>query len=128
MLAKNYIDFFRVYDDKVIDNLKVCTKPKNSNICVWNNENSSLCGTCSKKICKNDIYVTCKNCTVDYHIACVKHDELDGIINSKNWFCNLCFVKICNEEMPNIETFIDLQCKTTERVKNCSYKHSRTYS
>ena len=86
-----------------VKNVKICKKTEND-----------FCGECVRKVLKNDLYVTCNNCTLEFHFKCV--DENDVKLNNQ-WYCNNCFHKAANDELPLNEGFIDLKCKIRKGLK-----------
>lgn len=67
-----------------------------------------------KKLVTNDVYLTCKHCSLDYHVTCINVNEID---NSNDWLCRLCFIKICNDELPLGDPFVDLHCKLRKGLR-----------
>ena len=88
---------------KTVKNVKICKKTEND-----------FCGECVRKILKNDLYVTCNNCTLDFHFRCV--DDNDVKLNNY-WYCKNCFHKLANDALPLNEGFIDLKCKIRKGLK-----------
>ena len=80
---------------------------------VCNVTTHNYCGKCAKKIVKNDTYVTCKHCTLDYHVKCVDINDIE----QSNWFCRNCFHNVCNEELPFSDGFIDFKCSIQKGLK-----------
>ena len=50
--------------------------------------------------------ISCVNCSLSFHPQCV--NELKSCTN--NWWCNLCFFKLCFHELPFAEKLIDYNC------------------
>ncbi len=80
-----------------------------------NSSSNNLCGKCVNKIIKNDFFVTCKQCTLDYHVKCI--DDLSSLEHCNVWYCRNCFHKVANEVLPFMNEFIDLQCKLQKGLK-----------
>ena len=57
----------------------------------------------------------CKHCTLNFHVKCVNYAS--DIEQYTNWYCKNCFVRICDDELPFSDRFIDLQCKIQKRLK-----------
>jgi len=81
--------------------------------CKKNIKCKTFCGECSRNISLTQKYVTCKNCTLDFHIDCIDSSLVDSCID---WFCNSCFIQICNKELP-FGAYIDLNCKLQKGFK-----------
>ena len=98
----------------------ICSRPTST--CSKNPEysNSSKsnrktpCCKCTRKILAKQKYVTCKNCTLDFHIDCIESNVVDICID---YCCNSCFTQMANDELPFGETFIDLNCKLQKGLK-----------
>ena len=88
------------------------TTVKNVNKCE--KTENAFCGECVRKILRNDLYVTCNNCTLDFHFKCI--DSKDVKLNNC-WYCNNCFHKFANDELPFSNGFIDLKCKIRKGLK-----------
>ncbi len=93
-----------------------CTKSKKSTMsCNYNVKRQNIiCGECTCKITMKQKYVTCKNCTLNYHIDCIDSSVVEASID---WYCDSCFTKICNDELPLGQSFIDLKCKLQKGLK-----------
>ena len=63
------------------------------------------------------MYVTCKNCTLNFHLKCIDHVDIVDVVNNSNWFCRNCFHKICDNELPLSDGFIDFQCTIQKGFK-----------
>jgi len=82
----------------------------NNNHVIKHNER---CGTCTNMIVGND-YVICKNCALDFHFTCANIYSDDNI---DSWICDHCFFKICNNELPFRDQFIDFRCSLSKGFK-----------
>lgn len=89
-----------------------CDKSSRYNIQI--NNSSVFCGTCVKKIVKHDAYITCQQCSLDFHIKCI---DISDVEKCNIWFCDCCFSKTCNQELPFSDCFIDLNCKLQKGLK-----------
>ena len=82
-------------------------KNGNRNVVLRNNGNNnysvtsgnheckqSACGKCTRKIIVKQNYVTCKNCTLDFHLECIDYD-----VHATFW-CDSCFHRVCHYELP----------------------------
>ena len=69
-------------------------------------------GKCTRKIIVKQNYVTCKNCTLDFHVECTDCD-----VNAAFW-CDSCFHRVCHNELPFCnEPFIDFSCNLSKGFK-----------
>ena len=68
-------------------------------------ETFNECGECVCKI-KNSDLMTCTNCELDFHVKCIDK----GCLKHRNWLYNNCFSRLCNDELPFKETFINFKC------------------
>jgi len=97
------------------ENNKVSVNNECKNSCKMNKNTKKLCGKCTRKILVKQRYVTCKFCTLDYHIDCIDSDNvLDSCID---WMCHSCFTNACNYELPFSSGFIDLNCRLQKGFK-----------
>ncbi len=86
-----------------------------TNITTCNaNTNNNFCAIYMRKTIKHDLFVTCSNCNLDFHVHCIDVSDIDS---SNVWFCRCRFVKTCNDELPFSNTFIDLNCKLQKGLK-----------
>ena len=92
----------------------ISTKGKDKkHMCTSKIVSNISCGECTCKILFEQKYITCKNRSLDFHIDCTD-SSVDSCID---WYCNLCFTRICNDELPFGESFIDLNCKLQKGLK-----------
>ena len=64
------------------------------------------------------------NCELDFHVNCIEKK----LLKNRNWLCNNCFSRICNDELPFKETFIDFKVSMSKGFKIahlnvCSLRH-----
>ena len=79
-------------------------------------DSNSTCGECMRKIVKNAHFITCNHCELDFHVKCINNDNIPNA-NCNTWFCNNCFFKVSNDELPFRETFIDFNCSISKGFK-----------
>ena len=75
-----------------------------------------FCAECTHKVVKYNNYITCNNCSLDFHINCI--DDIAEFHNSNNC-CKYCFFKIGHDELPfnECKPFINLRCKLQKGLK-----------
>lgn len=94
-------------------NTRICK----SNVYTCNDKKSNIfCGACARKIVKNNEFVTCMNCSLDFHVNCI-NINMSEVEKCMNWFCDCCFSKVCNDELPFTDCFVDLNCKLQKGLK-----------
>ena len=72
-----------------------------------------FCGECICKIVTKDSFVTCNNCTLDFHVSCVNVSDN----HTNHWLCNSCFFKSAFDELPFSNDIVDLNCKLQKGLK-----------
>ena len=78
--------------------------------------NDSVCGECFKKVTIGNNSTTCSQCSLDFHIGCTDK-IIDSNSSTSNWLCRTCFTKICLDELPFSDRFIDLKCQLGRGLK-----------
>ena len=57
--------------------------------------------------CQNDMYASCEHCTLDFHVKCIDDVDIFDVEQNNIWYCRNCFHKICDDELPFSDGFID---------------------
>ena len=70
------------------------------------------CSKCKENITPPSLHISCKNCSNYFHTNCVHN-----LGNNNNWWCDLCFFKICFNELPFADKLIDYTFSLSKGLK-----------
>ncbi len=83
-----------------------------SNYNVFNTISQNICAICTCKITTSQPFISCIQCSLDFHINCL---SIDHNYTSGSYWCDSCFYRTCLDELPFCnDHFIDFNCKVSK--------------